>query len=156
LPKALHNPITVFESTKKEGTNIVLTDLKNKDGHNFVVAIRIRYDAKTRKNQAEINDIRNIYPKDNFGRVIDWINSSDNLLKWADKEKALDFIQSQSPDGLEPDVRSRAILTVKEIKNFVNQTISAKKIKPITVQQTHVLASAIGMDVVLVNESEIK
>jgi len=29
---------------------------------------------------------------------LDWINSKDSLLRWADKEKALDFISTQWPN----------------------------------------------------------
>ena len=120
LPKAVNNPIMVFESTDKDGTTIVLTELKDKSGYNFVVAIRIRYDYQTRINQAEVNDIRSIYPKDHFEGVLDWINSTDKLLKWTNKEKAFDFIQSQSPEGLEPGIKAKANFTTKILQNFEN------------------------------------
>jgi len=94
LPKAINEPIMVFESTKRDGSKVVLVELQYK-GSNYVVIIRLQHKGRGRNNTL-INDIRSIYPKDNVYGVFDWINSKDNLLIWADKEKALNFISVQS------------------------------------------------------------
>jgi hypothetical protein len=94
LPKAINEPIMVFDSTKRDGSKVILLDLQCK-GSNYVVIVRLQHKGRGRDNVL-INDIRSIYPKDNVSGVLDWINSEDNLLVWADKEKALDFVSVQS------------------------------------------------------------
>ncbi|GBU24510.1 hypothetical protein R83H12_01141 [Fibrobacteria bacterium R8-3-H12] len=81
LPKAINEPVMIFESTKRDGSKVILLELQHK--------------GRGRNNEL-INDIRSIYPKDNVCGVLDWINSKDNLLVWADKKKALNFISTQS------------------------------------------------------------
>jgi hypothetical protein len=94
LPKAINEPIMVFDSTKKDGSKVILVELQYKSS-NYVVIMRLQHKGRGRGN-AQINDIRSIYPKDNVSGVFDWINSKDNLLIWTDKEKALNFISVQS------------------------------------------------------------
>ncbi|HZK03876.1 MAG TPA: hypothetical protein VFC94_05655 [Bacteroidaceae bacterium] len=96
LPSAIQNPIAVFESTKKDGTKVLLTELTDSKGNNYVVAVRVQKSANARNLQVEVNSVRSLYPKDHAQGILDWINSKDNLLVYADKEKALNFIQSQS------------------------------------------------------------
>lgn len=43
----------------------------------------------------EINDIKSIYPKNHIEGVLDWINGNDGLLKYVNKQKALDYISVQ-------------------------------------------------------------
>jgi len=94
LPKFINEPIMIFESTKKDGSKVILVELQHK-GSNYVVVLRVQHKGSGRNNP-RINDIRSIYPKDNVRGVFDWIGSKDNLLVWADKEKALNFISVQS------------------------------------------------------------
>jgi hypothetical protein len=95
LPQAINNPIAVFDSTKKDGSKIILVELQH-NGNNFVAVMRVRKDERSRKFDIEVNDIKSIYPKSSTLGIIDWINSKDNLLKWVDKEKASRFISTQS------------------------------------------------------------
>jgi len=94
LPKFINEPIMVFESTKRDGSKVILVELQYK-GNNYVVILRLQHKGSGR-NSLLINDIRSIYPKDNIRGVFDWIGSKDNLLIWADKEKALKYISVQS------------------------------------------------------------
>ncbi|MDR2594675.1 MAG: hypothetical protein LBC87_07900 [Fibromonadaceae bacterium] len=117
LPKAINKPIMVFESTKKDGSKVILVELQYK-GSNYVVIIRLQHKGRGRNNTL-INDIRSIYPKDNVYGVFDWINSKDNLLIWADKEKALNFISVQSTNlaGNGNEIQGS---TYNIVKNFMN------------------------------------
>ncbi|MDR2731864.1 MAG: hypothetical protein LBB36_01455 [Fibromonadaceae bacterium] len=94
LPEAINNPIAVFNSTKNDGAKIILTELKDKNGNNFVVVMRVKHKGKGRDN-IEINDIRSIYPKNNRADLIN-ILKSGKLTAWIDKEKASRFVSVQS------------------------------------------------------------
>ncbi|MDR0972533.1 MAG: hypothetical protein LBM61_00930, partial [Prevotellaceae bacterium] len=95
LPRAINQPIAVFDSTKKDGSKVILTELQH-DGSNFVAVVRVRRSDDIRRIDVEVNDIRSIYPKDHVKGVIDWFNSEDELLRWVDKPKAIRFISTQS------------------------------------------------------------
>jgi len=96
LPKAIQDPIMIFESKTRNDSKVILTELKSK-GVNFVVAIEI--DGKSEYNKSiRINSIRSLYPKDQVKDIVAWIRSG--LLKYVNKEKALTFVtqmQSQFP-----------------------------------------------------------
>ncbi|MCL2682458.1 MAG: hypothetical protein FWE63_03085 [Bacteroidales bacterium] len=83
LPKAINYPIAIFDSTKRDGSKIILTELQHRE-NNFIVVMRVQHKGRGR---IEINDIRSIYPKDNVQGIINWINSKDKLLRWVDKKK---------------------------------------------------------------------
>jgi hypothetical protein len=97
LPKAINEPIAVFKSTKlSDDSKIILTELKDKNGNNFVVIIKLRKDPHNRKINIEANDILSIYPKDIIEEIINWLKSGHKLTLWLDKQKALNFISTQS------------------------------------------------------------
>ncbi|MDE5944559.1 MAG: hypothetical protein K2G93_03115 [Rikenella sp.] len=95
LPRALAEPIAVFDSKTQPGSRVILTELQH-DGTNFVVVLRVRKSDDTRNLDVEVNDIRSLYPKDRVGGIINWINNG--LLRWVDKEKAAKFISTQWPN----------------------------------------------------------
>jgi hypothetical protein len=93
LPDALAHPISVFESDTDPNKTVILTELKDKNGKNFVAVIDIRKNGKRSANM--VNSIVSLYPKDSSIRIAKWFlgeKSNDvgrDLLKWVDKEKAL-------------------------------------------------------------------
>ncbi len=95
LPNAIQNPIAIFDSTKKDGGKVLLTELQHRKS-NFIAVIRVQKKDKIRKYNIEINSVKTIFPKDNKQGIVDWINSKDKLLQWADKKKALNFISTHS------------------------------------------------------------
>jgi hypothetical protein len=95
LPKAINNPVAVFNSTKNDGIKIILTELQN-NSNNFVVAVRTRINPNFRKVDVGINSAQSIYPKDNVADLMNWFKSGRKLIAWVDKEKALRFISTQS------------------------------------------------------------
>jgi len=124
LPKSINEPIMVFKSTKLNGSKVILVELQYK-GNNYVVILRLQHKGSGRNNTL-INDIRSIYPKDNVRGVFDWIGSKDNLLLWADKEKAMNFISVQSTNlaGNGNEIQGS---TYNIIKKFVNARFFQKK-----------------------------
>ena len=147
LPQAIQNPIAVFDSTKKNGTTVVLTELKDSNGNNFVAAIRVAKDASRRTNQIEINDIRSLYPKDNVNGVLDWINGG--LLKWVNKEKASAFLEeprsqftqksSKKTDASETALNLPSVQSTNLIGNGENTQGSLETLDFIQTQSTNLI-----------------
>lgn len=145
LPAAIQHPIAIFDSTKNDGSSVILTELKHGDS-NFVAVLGVRQSDKQRKIDVEVNSIRSLYPKTHIRGIIDWFNSKDNLLRWVDKEKALNFISTQEPNYLAggdnaqstssesylnsskpAEVRNIFKRVAKVIKEFDNPTLSGGK-----------------------------
>jgi len=129
LPKAINEPIAVFNSTKNDGAKIILTDLKDKNGNNFVVVIKMYKDALGKKNSMDINSIVSVYPKDNVAELKNWFKSGNKLVAWQDKEKASRFTSSQSPiaiareyetEALEHEVPTNKYTKISEKKQELN------------------------------------
>jgi len=98
LPKAINSPIVIFKSTKpSDNSSIILTELKDKNGNNFVVVLKVFKNPNGNNMNIEVNNIRSIYPKDRVVEIINWIKSGNKLVKWLDKEKARNFVSTQSP-----------------------------------------------------------
>ena len=125
LPKAINEPIAVFDSTKKDESKVILTELQNKSD-NYIVIVKIRKSIDNRKVDVSVNSIRSIYPKNNISGIIDWINSKDNLLLWIDEEKALNFISTQSTNLIASGNKIQDS-TINIINNFTN--VKVKNIK---------------------------
>lgn len=97
LPKAIAHPIAVFDSSTREDSTVVLTELQDSRGVNFVVALRVVRSSVSRSLEIDVNDIRSIYPKDRVTSILKWITSGKML--WVDKKKALSWITTQLPNA---------------------------------------------------------
>ncbi|WP_287441613.1 hypothetical protein, partial [Porphyromonas sp.] len=93
LPKAIAHPIAVFDSSTREDSTVVLTELQDSRGVNFVVALRVVRSSVSRSLEIDVNGIRSIYPKDRVTSILKWITSGKML--WVDKKKALSWITRQ-------------------------------------------------------------
>ena len=92
LPMAIAEPIAVFNSTNAND-HVVLTELQ-KDGKNFIVAIRAVEQHRKGGVVLEVNQITSLYPKEEKG-IVNWINTG--RISNVDKEKALHFIEALQP-----------------------------------------------------------
>jgi hypothetical protein len=137
LPNAIQNPIAIFDSTKKDGSKVILTELQH-NNDNFIAILRVRQSDKFRKINIEVNDIRSIYPKDRKESILNWINGTDNLLKWVNKEKTLRFFSTQWPNYIGGGEKAQGIIinanlqqkiknAIIKIKNFENPIIMKKE-----------------------------
>jgi hypothetical protein len=100
LPKAVNNPIAIFDD-KKYGGRAILTELKISDNH-VLAALGVGKDK-----DAKFNIIRSTYGKSLKG-IVWWINCGDLL--YANKEKALGYLRSPAllagaTDSQEPNLR---------------------------------------------------
>lgn len=129
LPDAMQNPVAVFDSKTQAGSKVIMTELTDVKGNNFVVAMRTNIPTgQYGKRTIQINSIRSVYPKDNVRDIINWINRGD-LLKWADKTKLRNWLtqqRSNSADVATPV--SEFDVASKIVENYENPTVLAGKI----------------------------
>jgi predicted RNA methylase len=89
LPKAINTPIAVFDNTNgKEAGKTILTELQ-KDGKNFIVAIRAAERRQKGGIVLEVNEIKTLFPKEARG-IVNWFNTGKTCN--VDKEKALTWL----------------------------------------------------------------
>jgi hypothetical protein len=120
LPKAINNPIAIFNDVRKDGGKVILTELQH-NKNNFVVAMNLRKNSDSRTDGMETNTILTVFPKDQFHGVIGWFNSKDNLLRWVDKEKTLSLITTQPTNLAASGNKGRAINNaINKINGFQN------------------------------------
>lgn len=118
LPMAIAEPIAVFKSTNAND-HVVLTELQ-KDGKNFIVAIRAVEQHRKGGVVLEVNQITSLYPKEEKG-IINWVNTG--RISNVDKEKALHFIEALQP-------HAGTTITDEELKsaaNIINSFETAKE-----------------------------
>ena len=118
LPMAIAKPIAVFKSTNAND-HVVLTELQ-KDGKNFIVAIRAVEQHRKGGVVLEVNQITSLYPKEEKG-IINWVNTG--RISNVDKEKALHFIEALQP-------HAGTSITDEELKsaaNVINSFETTKK-----------------------------
>ena len=108
LPMSLAEPIAVFNSTTAND-HVVLTELQ-KDGKNFIVAVRAVEQHRKGGVVLEVNKITSLYPKEERG-IVYWINNG--RISNVDKEKALHFIEALQP-------HAGTTITDEELKSAAN------------------------------------
>lgn len=123
LPKAVAQPIAIFQSTKPT-EHVVLTELR-KDGKNFVVAVRAIEQQRKNGVILEVNEITSLYPKGERG-IVNWVNTG--RLSNVDKKKALRFIEELQPHA-GTTIKSEELSSVaKVIQDFENPKVSDEKV----------------------------
>jgi hypothetical protein len=131
LPMALSAPIAVFESETNFNRTVVLTELKNDRGHNFIAIIDIQRLAGRQFN--EVNSIISLYPKASIDRILRWFDGKNDkeigrdLLFWVDKHKALNWLSNASSNVSRLGSPIKRI--AKVVQNFQNPIIPEEKIE---------------------------
>jgi hypothetical protein len=74
LPKAISEPIAVFESETDPNRTVVLTELKNKSGDNFIAILGIS--RMEGRNTNVVNEVISIYPKESSAHIAKWFLGS--------------------------------------------------------------------------------
>ena len=87
LPRAVADPVAVFNNYQREGNRSILTELMTQQG-NFLVSVNIGKDT-----DIDFNIVRSVFGKGNEN-VVAWINNG--LATYINKEKALSFLSHQS------------------------------------------------------------
>ena len=111
LPRAVADPIAVFDNIGREGNRSILTELRTEQG-NFLVTV----DLGKGLEDIDFNIISSVFGKrDN--NVVDWINKG--YARYINKEKALDYLHHSAPiaEALSNPKLDSAAKVVKEFKN---------------------------------------
>lgn len=87
LPRAVADPIAVFNNYGEDGNRSILTELRTQQG-NFLVTLSTGVDQ-----DVDFNIVRSVFGKGDEN-VLDWINKG--LATYINKEKALSFLSYQS------------------------------------------------------------
>ena len=123
LPIAIHNPIALFENTKGKGGFVILTELE-KDGRNFIAALRTTEQNRKGGVLLTVNEITTLYPKAVRG-IIHWINQGK--ITNVDKEKALHFIEALQPHAGTTITSEELLSAANVVKDFETLQLSASE-----------------------------
>ena len=142
LPRAVANPIAVFNNYRREGNRTILTELRSQ-GKNIMVAITLG------KNGVDVdfNIVSSVFGK-RESNVVDWINKG--YLTYINKEKALNYLYfsergiSKAADNVGQEDSNNLYLSApiaeaaenpelssaaKIVKDFVNPNIDEEKLR---------------------------
>ena len=118
LPKAVANPIAVFDNLGKEGNRSVLTELKTANG-NFLVAIDLG-----KGTEADFDIVSSVFGKKGHS-VAAWINKG--YMRFVDKKKALNYLHLSAPIAEASD-NTELSSAAKVIQDFENPKVSDEKV----------------------------
>lgn len=116
LPRAVADPIAVFDNIGGKGNRSVLTELHTENG-NFLVAI----DLGKGKEDIDFNIISSVFGKGD-NKVVDWINKG--FATYINKEKALNYLHLSAPIA-EAAENSELSSAAKIIKDFHNPKLNS-------------------------------
>ena len=121
LPKAVANPIAVFDKYKKEGNRTILTELRSQ-GRNIMVAITLG------KNGVDVdfNIVSSVFGKGQ-SNIIDWINKG--YLVYVNKEKALNYLHFSERNISEASNNQELNSVAKIVKDFENPSVSEENVE---------------------------
>ena len=114
LPRAVSDPIAVFNNIGREGNRSILTELRTEQG-NFLVTVDLGKDA-----DIDFNIVSSVFGKSSIN-VVDWINRG--LATYIDKEKALRFIEALPNHPGTTITNEELDSATKVVKDFVNPTL---------------------------------
>ena len=118
LPKAVANPIAVFDNLGKDGNRSVLTELKTANG-NFLVTIDLG-----KGTEADFDIVSSVFGKKGHS-VATWINKG--YMRYVDKKKALDYLHLSAPIAEASD-NTELSSAAKVVENFENPKVSNENV----------------------------
>ena len=121
LPKAVADPIAVFNNYRKDGNRSVLTELEIGDKHILVSITLGKYGV-----DADFNIISSVFGKGG-GNIVDWINKG--YATYINKEKALQYLHFSKRNILEASNNAELSSAVKIVKDFENPKVSGVNLR---------------------------
>ena len=115
LPRAVANPIAVFNNYGEDGNRSILTELRTQQG-NFLVSVIIGQDA-----DIDFNIVSSVFGKGD-NKVVDWITRG--LATYINKEKALTFLSHLSAPIAATAANAELSTATNVVRNFQNPNIS--------------------------------
>lgn len=121
LPKAVANPIAVFNNYQREGNRTILTELRSQE-KNIMVAVTLGKDGV----DVDFNIVSSVFGKGSTN-IVDWI--SKGYLAYVDKEKALNYLYFSESSISEATDNPKLSSATKIVKNFENPNIDEEKLR---------------------------
>ena len=118
LPRAVADPVAVFNNYGEVGNRSILTELRTKQG-NFLVSVDIGKDA-----DIDFNIVRSVFGKGD-NSIVDWINKG--LATYINKKKALTFLSHQSAPIAATAANAELSSAAKVVKDFENPKLRVEK-----------------------------
>nr|WP_255498496.1 PBECR2 nuclease fold domain-containing protein [Alloprevotella sp. Lung230] len=118
LPRAVADPVAVFNNYGEVGNRSILTELRTKQG-NFLVSVDIGKDA-----DIDFNIVRSVFGKGD-NSIVDWINKG--LATYINKKKALTFLSHQSAPIAATAANAELSSAAKVVKDFENPKLGVEK-----------------------------
>ena len=128
LVDAIQNPLAVFRSATRIGSNVILTELKHGD-KSFVVAIQ----TNRRKGRITVNDIRSIHYRNTDMNIVNWIN--EGLADYIKPTFAQEWLEPTTkklrskPQYNSAEVRAQLKDVAKVVKEFENPKVEAENLR---------------------------
>jgi putative uncharacterized protein (fragment) len=119
LPKAVADPIAVFDNLGRFGNRSILTELTTEQG-NFLVTI----DMGKGEKDVDFNIVSSVFGKGK-SKIVSWIERG--LATYINKKKALNYLHHSAPIA-EALSNSRLSSAANIVKSFENSTNSSEKV----------------------------
>lgn len=134
LPRAVADPIAVFNNYQKNGNRSILTELQIGDKH-ILVSVTV---GKTGVD-ADFNIVSSVFSKGS-NNVVDWINKG--YATFINKEKALDYLHFSERSISEASDNQELVSTANIIRNFENPNVLEENLVP--TEQTNDIDTAVA------------
>lgn len=134
LPRAVADPIAVFNNYQKNGNRSILTELQIGDKH-ILVSVTV---GKTGVD-ADFNIVSSVFGKGS-NNVVDWINKG--YATFINKEKALDYLHFSERSISEASDNQELVSTANIIRNFENPNVLEENLVP--TEQTNDIDTAVA------------
>ncbi|MDY2622932.1 MAG: LPD1 domain-containing protein [Alloprevotella sp.] len=119
LPRAVADPIAVFDNYQLEGNRTVLTELQSK-GKNIMVAVTLGKDGV----DVDFNIVSSVFGKGE-DNIVDWLNKG--YARYINKEKALNYLHHSDRHISEALSNPKLVSATKVVEDFVNPVVVGEK-----------------------------
>lgn len=120
LPRAVADPIAVFNNYQKNGNRSILTELQIGDKH-ILVSVTVGKNGV----DADFNIVSSVFGKGS-DNIVDWINKG--YATFINKEKALDYLHFSERSISEASDNQELVSTANIIRNFENPNVSEENL----------------------------
>lgn len=125
MPERISEPILVFK--KNDSTVGILTEMKDRNGRNVFVAFDVDTTIQDGGKYLEVNNITTVHGRRTANIIRPILEN--NSLKWVNKEKALDWFSSASPDVQQEITNQELSDATKIVQNFENPSVSDENLR---------------------------
>ena len=122
LPRAVADPIAVFDNYQLDGNRTILTELQSQ-GKNIMVAVTLGKDGV----DVDFNIVSSVFGKGE-DNIVDWLNKG--YARYINKEKALNYLHHSDRHISEALSNPRLVSAAKVVQNFENPSVDEEKNSP--------------------------